>query len=416
MFMKNDQTVKLQQQAIENHVLTTVLHPKACEIISDALQDWCITVKDNIDVEGEVTLSGSLVCQSDAPKKEDAPLVKSLRQAGASIVGKTNMTEFAFSGVGINPHYGTPINLCDTTTQRIPGGSSSGAAVSVAMGLARAAIGTDTGGSIRIPSALCGLVGYKGTQSKISRQGVTELSRSLDSIGVIARTVEDAWRVNSVLSQTTFEVSPIDLKRVRLACPQTLFFDDIEPHVHNIFLRAIDQLIEQGVDVEFIDFQCVSEIGPRNLPGGFSPIESFAAHQKRIESSKHQMDPRVVARMELGRGISAADYLQIIDRRAEWIGLAQRELAGFDALVCPTVPIVAPALAPLINDDDEFFRINRLLLRNPSVINYMDGCSWSLPIHYENELPVGLMLSAFANQDEKLASIVKAISPLICRI
>jgi aspartyl-tRNA(Asn)/glutamyl-tRNA(Gln) amidotransferase subunit A len=162
-----------------------------------------ITLKDNIDVVGQTTLAGTRVCEVEPVATHDAPVVARLRQAGAVLLGKTNMSEFAFSGVGINPHYGTPRNPCDANVERVPGGSSSGAAVSVALDLAFAALGTDTGGSIRIPAALCGLVGFKGTQSRIPLAGVMELSRTLDTVGVIARTVRDCLQVDAVLSQQT---------------------------------------------------------------------------------------------------------------------------------------------------------------------------------------------------------------------
>ena len=186
------------------------------------LHGVCITLKDNIDVAGETTMAGGVVCAGEAPALHDAPVVQRLREAGAVLLGKTNMSEFAFSGVGINPHHGTPHNPADTTHTRVPGGSSSGAAVSVALGLAEVGIGTDTGGSIRIPAALCGLVGYKSTQVRIPCKGVMELSRTLDTVGSITRSVRACLAVDSVLSQEPLPTDPISLRGLRFAVPQTL--------------------------------------------------------------------------------------------------------------------------------------------------------------------------------------------------
>ena len=149
------------------------------------------------------------------------------------------------------------------------------------------------------------------------------------------------------------------------------------------------------------------------MPGGFSPIESYAAHYTRLERGVHKIDPRVVARMMLGKGISAQDYLELHNRRNSWIGVAEQTLQSFDAMLCPTVPIVAPLVEPLLKDDEAFFKINRLLLRNPSAINYMNGCAWSLPCHTAGELPVGLMVSGIAGQDAHLAKVALALEKLI---
>lgn len=149
------------------------------------------------------------------------------------------------------------------------------------------------------------------------------------------------------------------------------------------------------------------------MPGGFSPIESYAAHHARLEHGAHQIDHRVVARMMLGKGISAQDYLELHNRRNAWIAAAQQTLHGFDAMLCPTVPMVAPLAEPLLKDDEAFFKVNRLLLRNPSAINYMDGCAWSLPCHEAGELPVGLMVSSVACQDAHLARVALALENLI---
>ena len=374
-----------------------------------SLHGVCITLKDNIDLAGETTMAGGVVCVDEAPAQQDAPVLQRLRQAGAVVLGKTNMSEFAFSGVGINPHHGTPVNPADKAQARVPGGSSSGAAVSVVLGLAEVGIGTDTGGSIRIPAALCGLVGYKSTQARIPCTGVMELSRTLDTVGSITRSVKACLAVDAVLSLQPLPTDAASVRGLRLAVPQTLMLDDVDATVAQAFERTLHRLSEAGAQVVEIPFKALGDIASLSMPGGFSPIEGFAAHHARLERGAHQIDPRVVARMMLGKGISAQDYLGLLTRRQGWIAAAQQTLQGFDAMLCPTVPMVAPLIEPLRQDDEAFFKVNRLLLRNPSAINYMDGCSWSLPCQAEGELPVGLMVSGLAGQDVHLARVALAL-------
>jgi aspartyl-tRNA(Asn)/glutamyl-tRNA(Gln) amidotransferase subunit A len=378
-----------------------------------ALHGVCITIKDNIDVAGETTMAGGVVCAGEAPALQDAPVLQHLREAGAVVLGKTNMSEFAFSGVGINPHHGTPGNTADIEHARVPGGSSSGAAVSVALGLAEVGIGTDTGGSIRIPAALCGLVGYKSTQARIPCTGVMELSRTLDTVGSITRSVRACLAVDAVLSQQPLPTDALNLRGLRFAVPQTLMMDDVDATVAQAFARTLRRISEAGAEVVEIPFTALGDIASLSMPGGFSPIESYAAHNARLEREANQIDHRVVARMMLGKGISAQDYLELHNRRHAWIAAAEQMLHGFDAMLCPTVPMVAPLIEPLLKDDDAFFKVNRLLLRNPSAINYMDGCAWSLPCHDAGELPVGLMVSGLAGQDAHLARVALALENLM---
>ena len=378
-----------------------------------ALHGVCLTLKDNIDVAGETTMAGGVVCAGEVPALHDASVVQRLRDAGAVVLGKTNMSEFAFSGVGINPHHGTPANPADPAHARVPGGSSSGAAVSVALGLAEVGIGTDTGGSIRIPAALCGLVGYKSTQARIPCTGVMELSRTLDTVGSITRSVRACLAVDAVLSWQPLPTDATELRGLRFAVPQTLMLDDVDATVAQAFARTLSRISEAGAQVVEIPFTALGDIAALSMPGGFSPIESYAAHHARLECGAHQIDHRVVARMMLGKGISAQDYLELHNRRHTWIAAAQHTLQGFDAMLCPTVPMVAPLIEPLFQDDEAFFKVNRLLLRNPSAINYMDGCAWSLPCHAAGELPVGLMVSGLAGHDARLAQVALALENLI---
>ena len=374
-----------------------------------------VSVKDLYDVAGETTRGGAVVCEGEPVAQADAPAVARLRRAGAIVVGKTAMSEFAFSGVGINPHDGTPRNPADARVARIPGGSSSGAAVSVALGLCVAGLGSDTGGSIRIPAALCGLVGFKNTQSRVPTEGAMPLSRTLDTVCALTRSVRQAMVVDGVLSGHTLAVTPKPLSACRFLVPDTVMFDDIEAPVARAFERSAQTLSRLGATLVHAPAAWVAEVASLNAPGGLSPIEGWAEHRHRIADHLDRLDPRVAARMVLGRDVSAADYLQLLRHRQAWRMRVERELQGFDALLCPTVPLVAPIMEPLIQNDDAFFVANRLLLRNTFVINFLDGCSISLPCHQAGELPVGLMLSAAGGRDADLLGTALSVEAALAQ-
>jgi len=335
--------------------------------------------------------------------------VARLRAAGAAIVGRTNMSEFAFSGVGINPHHGTPANPADASVARIPGGSSSGAAVSVALGLSVAGLGSDTAGSIRVPAALCGLVGFKSTQARVPLEGAFPLSPTLDTVCAMARCVEDCLVVDGVLAGAPLAVARRPLEGLRLALPQTLVLDALEPAVARAHERALQRLSAAGARLVELPLSELAEIAQINAPGGLSPVEAWATHREAMRTRRERFDPRVAARIALGEGVSAADYLRILQRRRDWIARVEQRLEGFDAWVCPTVPIVAPPTAALLASDEAFFKANGLLLRNTLPVNFLDGCAFSLPCHAEGELPVGLMLAAPRGADAHLAGVALAV-------
>lgn len=380
-------------------------HPNAHR---SAIAGLPVSVKDLFDVEGETTLAGSVVLRDAPPAQRDATIVARLRAAGAAILGKTNMTEFAFSGVGINPHYGTPGNPADLA--RIPGGSSSGAAVSVAGGSCVAAIGTDTGGSIRIPAALCGLVGFKPTMRRVSVEGMLPLSPSLDSIGPIAHTVTDCLLIDSIIADAALQPQPKALAGLRLAVPLDVVLDDMEKPVARAFAATLSRLSEAGADIVEMPMPMFREAPHINR---FSPIESYAWHQSLLDARETAYDHRVVLRIRQGAGQSpeALDLLRAA--RADWILRVRQEMTGFDALLMPTVPLLAPHIAPLQSSDQAFFEANRLLLRNPSLINLLDGCAISLPCHEPGDLPVGITVAGPAMTDATQIAIAQAIEDLI---
>ncbi|MBK4737132.1 amidase [Noviherbaspirillum pedocola] len=374
-----------------------------------AIDGLPISIKDLFDIAGETTLAGSVALQKAPAATADAAIVRRLRAAGAVIIGRTNMTEFAFSGLGLNPHYGTPKNPWDRATGRIPGGSSSGAAVSVTDGMAAAAIGTDTGGSVRIPAAFCGLTGFKPTARRISTQGALPLSTTLDSIGPIAPTVACCALIDAILSGEEAPLpTPARLRGLRLAVPQTVTLDGMDAAVSRAFDAALARLSAGGAMVESIALPEFSELAGLHAGGGFSPVEAWAWHKELVERAGERYDPRVLSRMRRGERMSAAELIALMAARRRWIAAVEARIAGFDAMLLPTVPIVAPTLAEL-EDDEHYFRTNALVLRNPSIINFLDGCALSLPCQARGEAPVGLTLAAPGGRDRAVLAMGMAL-------
>ncbi len=372
-----------------------------------------VSIKDLFDIGGDVTRAASTVRADAAPATDDAPVVARLRAVGAALVGRTNMTEFAFSGVGINPHYGTPVNPHDSTVARICGGSSSGAAASVALGLAVAALGSDTGGSIRIPAALCGLTGFKPTARRVPLTGTFPLSFSLDTACAMARTVADCVLVDGVIADQALVPVRKAASALRLAVPRQLLLDDLDETVSRAFDRTLGRLSAAGVQIEHVDLPELLELSTLNAQGGLTAAEAYAIHRGTLSSRRALYDPRVAARIDRGAAIGAADYVDLVRARAAWSERVMARLDGFDALACPTVPVVAPPIAPLVADDALFTRTNALLLRNPSTINFLDGCAISLPCHQPDELPVGLMLAHGPMRDAPLLGTALALEAVL---
>ncbi|HEX4151608.1 MAG TPA: amidase [Steroidobacteraceae bacterium] len=373
------------------------------------LEGLPISVKDLFDVAGSVTRAASMALPDAAPAEADAPVIARLRAAGAVIVGKTNMTEFAYSGLGLNPHYGTPLNPFDRGARRIPGGSSSGAAVSVSDRMAVAAIGSDTGGSIRIPAALCGLVGWKPTASRISRVGVYPLSTSFDSIGPIGADVAMCARLDAVLSGATAAPEPRpDARGVRLAVPAELLSADTELPVGRAIGRALSALSKAGAVLAELPLTEISEVPRAGAGAVIVSSEAYAWHRRNLAAQGALYDPRVRMRLERGAVYGAWEYLDALHCRAAAIEAVGRALQGFDGWLMPTVPIVAPRIADLAADD-AYVETNKLVLRNSSIVNFLGGCAITLPCHAAGEPPVGLTFAALGNSDLKVLTLAPAL-------
>jgi aspartyl-tRNA(Asn)/glutamyl-tRNA(Gln) amidotransferase subunit A len=364
-----------------------------------------VSTKDLFDIAGQTTAAGSTVLAHAPPASQDATAVARLKAAGAQLVGRTNMVEFAFSGVGTNPHYGTPVNPADTVTPRVPGGSSSGAAVSVATGAAMVGLGSDTGGSIRIPAALCGIVGFKSTARLVPTNGALPLSTTLDTVCAMTRSVRDAVTVHEVLAARKVKLGGKPLGACRFAVAQTTLLDGMDSVVALAFERSLKLLRDAGANVQEIPLLEIGELPAINATGGLSAAESYAWHRQLIAAHEAEYDQRVALRILRGAAMSAADYIDLVAARGRWITCMEARLEGFDAVLSPTVPIVAPTIDSVATDDTEFFRVNGLLLRNTAVVNMLDGCGISLPCHVPGELPVGLMLWHGALRDDAVLDL-----------
>jgi aspartyl-tRNA(Asn)/glutamyl-tRNA(Gln) amidotransferase subunit A len=372
-----------------------------------------VSVKDLFDIRGQVTRAGSRALEDSAPAEADAPVVARLRRAGFIVIGRTNMTEFAYSGIGINPHYGTPKSAWQRSVGHVPGGSSSGAAVSVADGMAHGALGTDTGGSCRIPAAYNGIVGYKPTQRRVPLEGGVPLSFTLDSFGPLARTVGCCAVLDAVLADEPVQpLQPRPVKGMRLAVPTTVALDELDDEVARTFDRALETLSRQGALIERIAVPEFLDVGVISAQGGFAAAESYAWHRYLIAGKGDVYDPRVSLRILRGESISAADYIDLLVARKSLIARAAIRLAPYDAIVLPTTANTPPRIADLA-DDKAFTRANLLSLRNCTLINMIDGCSISLPAHREGETPVGLMLAAAGGADRRVFELAAAMEGLI---
>ena len=381
------------------HVFTEVFHDRLTwqSRANDPLNGALVSVKDLFDVAGHVTRAGSVFMADDPPAENDAPPIQRLRAAGAVLVGHTNMTEVAYSGLGLNPHYGTPDNALQPGC--IPGGSTAGGAVSVALGVADIAIGTDTGGSLRIPAAFNGIVGFKPTQATVSRLGCKALSQTLDSVGPMAASVETCRQAFQTMrdnpAATEKDIEPIFI------IPTNYGMDDLQPEVAAAFEQAVSRLADAGFEVRRESIDSLESLKSLAV-WQFAAVEAHANYDDAFTSGKDQFDPRVSSRIARAESLSAVEYRKTLNQRNELVHQYQAEMMG-KVLLMPTVPILAPQLTDL-DDDEAYSQVNLQVLRNPSIANVMDCCSISLPVNHEGHA-TGLMLTAEAFSDQALLSL-----------
>ncbi len=371
-----------------------------------------VSLKDLFDVAGDITRAGSRILTTKAEK--DAAAVARLRAAGAVFIGRTNMVEFAFGGVGLNPHYGTPKNPWDRKTGRVPGGSSSGAAVAQADGMCVMALGSDTRGSIRGPAALCGLVGFKPTARRVPREGAFPLSYTLDSVGPLANSVACAAAYDAVLAGEPAALPELPAKGLRLMLPRSSALEDLDREVETAFLTSIDKLKKAGAQVSEVPVPAFDRQAEYFKGGGFAGAEAYHIHRGQLAQLDHY-DPRVGKRVLLGKDLSGADYVALGFLREEFMRTIAAAAAPFDAILMPTVPCVAPSIADADRSDEDYFRWNGRILRNNGLINFLDGCAVSLPCHEPGTAPVGMMVCGTAVSDRRILAVAAAVEKALAR-
>ena len=389
---------------------------RAQGVVPSPLAGIPVSLKDLFDEQGQQTRAGSKSLDGTPPATRDSIVTARLRAAGAVLVGRTNLTEFAYSGLGLNSHFDTPRNPWDRETGRIPGGSSSGAGVSVVDGMCAVAIGTDTGGSVRIPAALNGVTGFKTSTGRIPLDGVYPLSSTLDSVGPLAPTVTCCIVTDAIMDDRAPIVPrALPIENLRFGIPQNYVLDDLDHQVASSFEATLEVLARAGATITEVDSAMYEEI-PGAMPnGGILAAEAFAHHRPRMDEHKDSYDPRVWIRIRRGETLSAADLIDCHRKRADIIGRAREMATPFDALLMPTCATVAPAIAPLDNDEDAYGKANILILRNTTVGNFLDTCALSIPCHAPGTGPVGLMVMAANRHDEWLARIGLSIERALNR-
>ncbi|HYR34722.1 MAG TPA: amidase [Burkholderiales bacterium] len=365
-----------------------------------------VSLKDLFDVAGDVTRAGSKVLAIEA--RQDAGAVARLRAAGAIFVGRTNMVEFAFGGVGLNPHYGTPRNPWDRRSARVPGGSSSGAAVAQAEGMCAMALGSDTRGSIRQPAALCGVVGFKPTARRVPRDGAFPLSYTLDSIGPLANSVACCAAYDAVLAAESGALAALPAKGLRLLLPRSMAIEDLDAEVGDAFERALRKLAAAGAQVTEMPVPAFDRQDEYFKGGGIAGAEVVHVHKPYAARFK-EYDPRVGKRVAMGSTLSAADYVELLQLRAAFIREIEALAAPYDAIVMPTTPCVAPTIAETEAGDEAYFRWNFRIMRNTGLINFLDGCAVTLPCHERGAAPVGFMVCGTALTDRRILAVAGAV-------
>ena len=382
-----------------------------------ALAGIPISVKDLFDEASVTTLAGSTVLVGTPAATRNSTVVERLRKAGAVIIGRTNLVEFAYSGLGLNPHYGTPKNAFDRATGRIPGGSSSGAAISVTDSMAGGAIGSDTGGSIRIPAALNGLVGFKPTARRVPLDGVVPLSFTLDSAGPIAKTVADCALLDRVLAAEEDSVpARAQLSGLRFAVPETVFQSDLSPAVAESFREALGRLSAAGAtiaDLPMAEFAQAAAVNPR---GALISAEAYWWHRQWLKDGADKYDPRVLVRIRAGETMTAASYIDLIKLREQFIRTINAAAAGYDAMLMPTTPETAPTIAEAGKDDETYTRLNLRMLRNAAVVNLFDGCALSIPCHVPGTAPVGIMIAGTQGTDRRILEVGLAVEGVVRKL
>lgn len=370
-----------------------------------------ISIKDLLDIEGEPTTAGSPVMAATAkPAGADATLIARLRAAGAIFLGHTNMTEFAYSGLGINPHYGTPRNAWEQHIGHVPGGSSSGGAVSVAQNMAVAAIGSDTGGSVRIPAAFNRLYGFKPTLDRLPMDGVFPLSSSMDTIGPLARSIRCCRLLDQVMAGLPVTQGQLSsMAGLRFGILETIALDGLDVEVAGSFVRALETISKAGARLERIKVDAIQRSNDIAALGTLVGPEAYHLHKNIVSNHAEEMDPRVQTRIVNAANIPASDYIEMLKLRQDMIERTEAAISNYDAVLMPTVAVVPPEIKPLLSSDDLYFQTNAKVLRNTSLGNLLGAPAATLPVGPKDAPPVGLMVMGIRGQDERVLNVAESI-------
>lgn len=392
-----------------------VREAQAWEVLSETSDPpllLSVAVKACIDVQGWVTHAGSPVLSDAAPAQTDAPLVAALRRSGTVITLQTNMTEFAYGALGVNPHFGTPRTPLDRRGECISGGSTSGGAVAVALGLSDIALGTDTSGSVRIPAAFCGVVGFKPSKERYPGEGIINLSTSFDVPGFIARDVRLLQKVDAALTEQDFHQTALHthIKGARFLVPAGFAWDSLDETTAGAFRHALNVLAESGAEIVERSLPEIETYGDIAVRGGVLAAESYLWHRPYLAERSHLYGSRVGPRIAQGHNVKAWEYLQALQELRLKAQQFNQALDGFDALLMPTVPVLPPRLKDL-DDDDTYYQTNRLVFRLAEVANRIDAPSISLPIF--DQQPIGLMLTGHRGQDKSLLQLAVAVQDVL---
>ena len=374
-----------------------------------------LSVKDLFDIAGEITRAGSRVLDGAAPAARDCSVVARLRAAGFNIIGRTNMTEFAYSGLGMNPHHGNPRSPWerDVDGGRVAGGSSSGSAVSISDGMSAATIGSDTGGSTRAPAVFCGIVGLKPTTTRMPSDGIYPLSTSFDAAGPMGHSTDCCAVMDDIMAGGAGRAeTPFPVAGLRLAIPRGYLFDELDPEVAAGFEAAVARLSAAGAAISDISLDILEELRPANRPKSIVSAEAFAIHRDQLAARRDGYDPYVATRLDGGSDILAADYIAMHRERDATCAAVQPVTRPFDALLLPTSPCVPPKIAPL-DTTEALMKASARVLRNTALSNYLDRPTITIPCHRAGEAPVGLSLMGSRHHDRRLLAIAAGVEGIV---
>lgn len=368
-----------------------------------------LSIKDLFDEAGVVTRAGSKLLNAAPAASRDATVVARLRAAGFIVIGRTNMTEFAFSGLGMNPHYGHPRSPFDRDNAggRISGGSSSGSAVSISDGMAAATIGSDTGGSTRAPAAFCGIVGFKPTAGRMPATGVYPLSTSFDAAGPMGNSAACCAILDDIMAGGTGVVeTPFPVRGLRIAVPRGYLFEGLDPAVSTAFEAGLSRLAAAGAVITDISIDILESVRPANNPKSIVAAEAYHHHEAMMAdpAQKAQYDPYIALRIMGGQSLTAADYINAFALRDRTKKEVQQITRPFDVLALPTSPIIPPMIADMKSSDD-MMKTSGMTLRNTTLSNYLDRPTISIPCHPEGGAPVGFSLMGSHKHDRRLLAI-----------